>query len=103
MAAKLAKTQQKILTPSESDCEIQTIYYAYVFDDSMPYFTLYIMTKGGENISFTDLISKKINKKFTHADDLAALERCKTWDERIYTQIPRPQTKEERSPSCSVM
>ena len=101
MAAQLAKTQQKVLTPSDSDCEIQTIYYAYVFDDSMPYFDLYIMTKNGENISYTDIKNNK--RKFKHKDDLTALERCRTMELRIYTQVPRPRAEGERSPSCSVM
>ncbi len=98
----LAGTQQKITTPPESSCQIQTIYYAYVFDDSMPYFGIYIMLKDGKNISFTEIQSKKYT--FTHPDDLAALERCATWEQKIYAQIPRPSSigVKERSPSCSI-
>ncbi len=95
---KRMEEHKKQWTPSTDTGQILKIFYAYSLELTPPVYIVYVALKDGRNIRLSDCDLSQFPSK----EDKMGLTIAKSWQGEIPLQVPNPNEKRERGPSCSI-
>lgn len=82
----------------EQDGNIQKIFYAYSLEITPPVYIVHVALKDGKNMK----LSECIDSQFPSKTDKMGLVIARSWPLEIPAQVPNPNEKRERGPSCTI-